>query len=140
MSNDFTGYSCGPIGLVGDDALTMFMLFQSCDVTVTMTHVTPESYDPVLLLLSGPSAGQCLAYVDDGGPGENETLTVTGLVPGTYYVVVDALAGCGAWDLALTLGACASPTPAQVPSAGPAGLLLLIVGLGALLRLRGRED
>jgi len=111
-------YNCGVSGLLANDAATYFLMFAQCDFTVTMTNVDPAGYDPVLLILNAYDGNACLAYADDNGPGQGETVTLTGMPPGYYYAVVDAAEGCGFWDLYLTVGNC-QPTPTETPTALP---------------------
>ena len=118
-NNDYESYSCGISGLLGEDAYTMFPMMAICDFTITMTNVDPSGYDPVLLLLNGPEASDCLIFANDNGPGLGETITVYGAPPGYYYAVVDGVEGCGAWDLYLVVNNCRTPTPAPTETPMP---------------------
>lgn len=115
---------------------TMFLLWEHCDVTISMTNVDPGLYDPILLLLDGPEPENCIAYADANGPGLGETLTVPGLTPGYYYAVVDSYEECGYWDLWLYLDNCVSPTPTSppvIPATGSSGLAILLAILSLVL-------
>jgi len=103
---------------VSNDAATYFLLFGYCDFTVTMTNVDPIDYDPVLLILTAYSENACIAYADDNGPGQGETITLTNMPPGYYYAVIDSADGCGFWDLYLTVDNC-TPVPTETPTMAP---------------------
>ncbi len=115
--NDFEDYACGPTGLAGEDFITFFVVQQTCDVTISIDNITPENYDPVLLLLDGPGPQYCFAYADDYGAAEGESITITAMEPGTYYATVDSYQDCGFWNISITMDNCLTPTP--IPTETP---------------------
>ncbi len=115
--DDYQDYSCGITGLNGEDFISFFVVNQMCDVTISIDTVSPGNYDPIVLLLDGPGPDHCIAYADDNGAGQGETLTMPGLPAGYYYAVVDSYASCGFWNLTLSIGNCQTPTP--IPTGSP---------------------
>ncbi len=116
-NDDWQDYACGPTGLNGEDFITFFVVHQTCDVTISINNVTPQNYDPVLLLMDGPGPEYCIAYADDHGEAEGETITMEAMEPGFYYAAVDSYQDCGFWYISLTMDNCLTPTP--IPTETP---------------------
>ncbi len=117
--DDWQDYGCGLSGLEGEDFVTFFVLNQVCDITLTVDNITPNDYDPILLLLDGPNPLYCFAFADDNGAGQGESINIAAMEPGNYYAVVDSYEECGYWNLSYTINDCLTSTPNPTPTDTP---------------------
>lgn len=77
------------------------------DFDATVTPTTP-AYNPAIFFI-GPGCGaaaSCAEMDDANGAGAPETISMAGLAPGTYYIVVTSMEagaeGCGDYTLHVT--------------------------------------
>jgi hypothetical protein len=100
---------CAGISLEGPDHIYVFTVFAGNNLTFTLT-TTDTEYDPAIYIRSAcaQGTGSCVARADVGFGGEAETITVSGLAPGTYYFYIDSVypagdvAGEGHYTLSVT--------------------------------------
>jgi hypothetical protein len=130
---------CAGISLEGPDLIYVFNVQSGNSLTFTLTPTDAE-YDPAIYIRTAcaQGTGSCVSRTDVGKGGQPETLTVSGLAPGTYYFYVDSVypkgdpAGEGHYNLSVTgtLGTSSNSslytlTPCRVldtrePASGPA--------------------
>lgn len=101
---------CAGVALEGPDHIWVFNVFSGNSLTFTLTPTDPE-YDPAIYirtLCPNDGAGICVAKADNGVANQQETISVSGLAPGTYYFYVDSVyppgdaAGEGHYTLSVT--------------------------------------
>jgi hypothetical protein len=100
---------CAGISLEGPDHIYAFTVFAGNNLTFTLT-TTDSEYDPAIYIRSAcaQGTGSCVARADVGFGGQAETITVSGLAPGTYYFYIDSVypegdaAGEGHYSLSVT--------------------------------------
>jgi hypothetical protein len=72
-------------------------------ITVSLANNTP-AWNAAMVLLLGPCDGNtaCIRTADAAGPGGNETIDISALAGGTYFLVVTSSPGdttCGSYSL-----------------------------------------
>lgn len=112
-ASDFSG-GCG----AGDapDVYFTFTLSGTSDVVIDSAGT---SFDSVLSLGTSCSGGE-LGCDDDSAGGGAARIDETGLVAGTYYVILDGKSGSsgGAWSLTVSISAAAMPETVNFPTSG----------------------
>lgn len=130
-ANDVNDVSC-PHPLLpspatsGPDVIYSFTVFTGNSFTISVSHL--GTYDPALYLLSTCGDGtSCVAYVDTVPGNPTETLVLSGLAPGTYYLYIDSFypvgdpnsAGTYTLDVTGTFGTPPTATPTDTPTSTP---------------------
>jgi hypothetical protein len=108
-TDDIRLTGCAGISLEGPDHVYAFTVFAGNNLTFTLT-TTDSEYDPAIYIRSAcpQGTGSCVARADVGFGGQGETITVSGLAPGTYYFYIDSVyppkdpAGEGHYTLSVT--------------------------------------
>ena len=113
-SNSAGQYSCVGYDESGNEKVYLLNLGSSTGVTLTLTPTESEDLD--LFLLGSCDVNDCLDF--SAGIGAESIDTV--LDSGIYYVVVDGYRGAsGAFQLAVSCGATATPTATITPTPLP---------------------
>lgn len=94
------GAGCGASDLSGADVAYELEATAGEAYEVTAGGVGLDTAIAVLAACAEP--GDCLAFADDGGSGEAESVTFVPDSGGTYVVVVEAVAGSGGYDVSVT--------------------------------------
>lgn len=125
-SDDSTSFlrlacSSGTLSRPGPDVFYRFTIVgfgNSLTFTVTPTSL---DYDPAIYVLGNcPNLNSCVGGADLGSENDPETLTVSGLAPGTYYFGVDSMweveiPASGSYTLTVT-GSFGDPTLSPSPT------------------------
>lgn len=120
---------CSGDSLEGPDHVYSFTVFAGSNLTFTLTPTDPE-YDPAIYIRTAcaQGSGTCVARTDGGLGGQAESITVSGLAPGTYYFFIDSVypvkdpAGEGHYSLSVT-GTLGTPNNASFYTLTPCRVL-----------------
>lgn len=121
-----TGCAGGFPAMAGPDHIYQFNVFAGNSLTFTLTPGTAD-YDIAMYVRSGclATSGECVASRDVAKGGQPETLSVSGLAPGTYYLFIDSPLsgdkegpGNGPYTLSVT-GTLGIPNPANFYTVTP---------------------
>ncbi len=112
-ANNVSVYGCVPWWpMTGPERVFSLSLSAASDVDALLSGLVG---DLDLFLLTGASPASCIAYGDN-------SVSVRGLGPGTYYLVVDGFAGAAGpfrLDVWCPLAVTPTPTPTVTPTATP---------------------
>jgi hypothetical protein len=120
---------CAGLSLEGPDHVYAFTVSAGNNLTFTLTPTDPE-YDPAIYVRTAcaQGAGTCVAKTDAVAGGQAESITVSGLAPGTYYFFIDSAypvedpAGEGHYSLSVT-GTLGTPNNASFYTLTPCRVL-----------------
>ena len=120
----------GLLSQEGPDHIYQFNVFAGNSLTFTLTPGSAD-YDISMYVRSGclPTSGECVASRDVAKGGQAETLSVSGLSPGTYFLYIDSPLsgdkegpGNGPYSLSVT-GTLGVPNPASFYTVPPCRVL-----------------